>query len=104
MTQLNPEVEAQLTALAQLCCDTLNGVNHDLIDQSEPLLKALLMCGFNRNKVQTLMVEVEQRAKNICPLCTLHRGGELASLTSGLEQKFKILVQWESTSPNQTPR
>jgi hypothetical protein len=99
MNQLNPELESQLDALAQLCCKALKGESDDFADRSDQLLKSLLMSGFKLKSDQTLMVEVERRIKDLCPDFASQRGGETSSMTRNLEKKFERLAKWESDSP-----
>ncbi len=103
MNKTNPQIEQQLDALAQLCCDTLNGDNSGLADRSDALLKSLLMSGYNRKTGPNLSVELESRIKNSCAEVVMSRGAELVGVVRTLQQKFDQVAQWESKSPQNGP-
>jgi hypothetical protein len=102
MTNYNPEVERQLNALADLCCQALEGESESLADRSEPLLRALLLSGFTRSAEAPLQVEVEKRIRDRCREPAIHRGGAISGLTRQLQSSFDELARWESKSPSET--
>ncbi len=102
MSETNPQIEEQLDALAELCCQTLNGDDSGLDKRSDALLKSLLMCGYVRKVGHNITAELESRVKTHCPEPAMHRGGALSGITQTLQQKFNKLVQWESETPQET--
>ncbi len=101
MIDTNPEIEAHLDTLAEICCETLKGDGSGLANRSDALLKSLLMSGYVREVGQNITAELESRVKRRCPEPAMHRGGALSSITQKLQQKFNKLVQWESEQPQQ---
>jgi len=102
MNETNPQIEQQLDALTQLCCESVNGDNSALIERSDALLKSLLMSGYDRKAGHILAVDLEARIRNRCPGATGHRGAELSGITLNLQEEFDKLVQWESNKPQDT--
>lgn len=100
MNKTNPEIEEQLDKLADICCELLGGEQTASIDETDALLKSLLMSGFARSGGAPLQVEIESRVKSKCREPAMHRGGELSSITGQLQKKFNDLVRWESRQPD----
>lgn len=101
MAKLNPEIDEQLDKLADICCESLRGQSSIVDDQTDALLRALIMSGFARNTDTNLQKEIEDRVKDKCQEPAMHRGGELSGLTQKLQEKFKKLSQWESSKPEE---
>ncbi|MCO8121674.1 hypothetical protein NHH03_08000 [Stieleria sp. TO1_6] len=101
MTQSNPQIEEQLSKLARLCCDSLDGGEPVAGEESDALLKSLLMSGYARQEGASLQADVESRVKQLCQKPAMHRGGALSGITSNLQEKFDELVRWESQQPKQ---
>lgn len=99
MSDMNPEVEEQLDKLADIVCDALDGEASIIDEQTEPLLKALVMSGFVRNANTSLQAEIENRVKQKCPEPSIHRGGALSALTQKLQEKMKKISTWDSKNP-----
>ncbi len=99
MKETNPEIEEQLDALAELCCETLKGDDSGLALRADALMKSLLMSGYVRKTGPNITAELESRVKRRCPEPAMHRGGALSGVTQKLQQKFDKLVQWESERP-----
>jgi hypothetical protein len=97
----NPELESQLDALADLCCDALQGETSLLIGRGEALLKSILMSGYVRKEGRTLAVEIETRVKDRCRDASFHRGGELASMAKHLQDRFDDLILWHARRPEE---
>jgi hypothetical protein len=97
----NPEVEGQLHALAELCCEALQGETSVLITRGELLLKALLMSGYTHKERSTLQTELQTRAKALCQEYTLVRGGELNAITGELQKRFEDLLLWNARRPEE---
>ncbi|QDS92825.1 hypothetical protein FF011L_15740 [Roseimaritima multifibrata] len=101
MNDTNPEIEEQLSALAEICCETLKGDDTGLAGRSDALLKALLMSGYVRKHGKNITAELEARVKKRCPEPAMHRGGALSGITENLQQKLNKLAQWESELPQE---
>lgn len=101
MNDMNPEIEEQLNKLADLCCESLDGQISIINDQSEALLKSLVMSGFVRNANASLQAEIESRVKQKCAEPSIHRGGELTAMTQKLQEKLKKISTWDSNSPSE---
>ncbi|QDT02064.1 hypothetical protein K227x_04350 [Rubripirellula lacrimiformis] len=100
MKDTNPQVEEQLNKLAEIICESLNGKEAVVNDESEALLKSLLMSGYARQEGVSLQVDLEARVKDACREPTMNRGGELSAITGKLLQKFNDLKRWESRQPD----
>ncbi len=100
MSNTNPELEKDLDALAEICCQSLEGNEGVLSDRSEAILKSLLMSGYVRKYGKSLQANVESRVKHLCREPAIHRGGEISGMTRQLQKKFDELVLWESNSPD----
>ncbi len=99
MRTSNPQIESQLDKLADLCCQSLEG-KHTLVgDESEALLKALLMSGYARMEGRSLQQDIEALVKEKCREAAMHRGGALSAMTGELGRKFSELKRWESRQP-----
>ena len=85
--------------LADLCCQSLEGKQPNASDESEALLKAMLMSGYARMEGRSLQQDIEARVKEKCLKPAMHRGGELSAMTSELSKKFDKLKLWESQQP-----
>ncbi len=101
MNQPNTEIKQQLSALADLCCQTLDGDHDQLDERAEPLLKSLLMSGYTRLEGASLRSDIETQVKDRCRDDSMHRGGALSAITDQLQQKFDDLARWESSQPDQ---
>ena len=101
MNKMNPEIEEQLDKLADICCEALDGQASIINEESEALLKSLVMCGFVRNAKTSLQAEVENRVKQKCIEPSMHRGGELTAMTQKLQDRLKKIAKWDSKSPSE---
>lgn len=99
MDEKNPEIEASFDALANICCDALNGNNDEGLERTDALLKSLLMSGYHRSKDRVFQVDLENRVNEKCRDRAIHRGGELSSLSTILAKKFTELARWDSKTP-----
>jgi hypothetical protein len=97
--ELNPQMERALDELATLVCESLQSDGELLVERQDALLKTLVMSGHSWKSARTVMEEVENRVKQKCGECAMHRGGALTSLTSKLGKKLESLARWESNSP-----
>ncbi|QDV71188.1 hypothetical protein Poly24_49220 [Rosistilla carotiformis] len=95
----NIEVEGQLAELTKLCCDSLEADRASLPERIEPLLKSLLMSGFERQKKQPLGVELEARILAACEGRSTQRGAEIRGVANQVQRKYDYLVRWESSHP-----
>ncbi|WP_413432970.1 hypothetical protein [Crateriforma spongiae] len=100
MNDCNPEIDAQLNALSDLCCETLGTERTLDPDRVQRLTKALLMSGFVQKDSQPLSAEIESRARNRCLITAMHRGGELKAITESIQKAFNRQVTWESVQPS----
>ncbi|SMP59249.1 hypothetical protein SAMN06265222_106192 [Neorhodopirellula lusitana] len=101
MNDINPQIDNQLDRLAEICYQMLKGEQAVDLDQSEALLKALVTNGYSRAKGHSLQVDLESRVKDKWPEPTMHRGGELSSLTDDLQKRFEKFATWESRQPEE---
>ncbi len=99
MSSTNLELEKQLDALADICCDKLSGDTSDTTARRDAILKALLMSGYARKGGHQLGADIEKRVKQKCREPVMHRGGELAGLLHQIQHSYEKLVRWESESP-----
>jgi hypothetical protein len=103
MSDTNPQIEKQLDKIAEICCQQIeSGVTVSQSDEAsvEALLKALLMSGYVHKEDRNLQVDIENRIKDRCREPSLHRGGEITSLTDQLQTRFNELKRWESRQPD----
>lgn len=100
MNDTNPEIEANLDELANVCCAILAGKANDHIDRRDRLLKSLLMSGYVWKKQDSFQADLERRVKSRCRDSAMHRGGALSSLSVELATKFENLARWESRTPD----
>lgn len=100
MTGTNPQIEEQLNKLAELCCRSMESGQAVVNDQSEALLKAMLMSGYARKEGRSLQSELEARVKDRCREPAMHRGGALSSISAQLQEKLDELARWESRQPD----
>lgn len=95
----NVEVEAHLNELTKLCCDSIRTGETSASERIEPLLKSLLMSGFERSKKQPLGVELEARILESCFDQSTQRGAEIRAVAAQVQRKYDYLVRWESSKP-----
>ncbi len=98
--ETNPEIEADLNELAKICCRSLAGESDAGMDRADNLLKSLLMSGYAGKKNRSFQVDLENRVKEQCRDCAMHRGGALSSMSEKLAKKFADLARWESRTPS----
>ena len=103
METTNPQIEANLDALATICCDAINGESDAGLERTDALLKSLLMSGYNRIGDRPLQVDLETRVKEKCGAFLPHRVSNLTSLSSTLAKKFADLARRESKTPIDEP-
>ncbi len=94
----NQEIEAQLQALTDLCCDALNGEALDL-ERTDQLTKSLLMSGFVHEENKPLQPELESRVREACREPAMHRGAEIKAVTDKVQSSLNKHVRWESKQP-----
>ncbi|QDS92168.1 hypothetical protein FF011L_09050 [Roseimaritima multifibrata] len=99
MSDTNPQIEQQLKKLAEIVCQSLDSEQEAGGNESEALLKALLMSGYARQEGVSLQADLESRVKEMCSEPGMHRGGELSGITQRLQSKFDKLARWESRKP-----
>ena len=99
MAEMNIEIEAQLDALADICCAKMNGDTNDINDRIEMLLKSILMSGYVRTNGKSLRADVEARSKGKCRDTMMHHHEELAGITRNMQDRFDKMITWESTKP-----
>ncbi|MCA9134748.1 MAG: hypothetical protein KDA45_16385 [Planctomycetales bacterium] len=99
MKSLNPELESQVDALAELCCNILQGQENDSSGQAQPLLQALVHGGYARLSDVNLQTRLESRAVEKCREKAIHRRGELAAIAGQMQQEFEALVKWKTQTP-----
>lgn len=106
MSDSNPEIDANIDRLAELCCKQLAN-DLESADTSDPTienaLRSLLMSGYAR-KERNLQTDIQQRVKDQCMDPAMHRGGALSGITAKWQAQFDKMAKWESTRPEeQTP-
>jgi hypothetical protein len=102
VNSLNPELDKQVDALAELCCDAIERNVTDSHSRADALIEALVRGGYARISDVNLQTRVEQMAVDKCRNKAIHRRGELTGITSGWQAKFNQLAQWQTQSPNTT--
>lgn len=95
----NQEIEAQLQALTEMCCESMEGDQALDVDRMDQLTKALLMSGYSHQPSQPLSAELEGRVREQCREPAIHRGAEIKGLTEKVEGSFQKHVRWESRQP-----
>jgi hypothetical protein len=95
----NPQIEAHLNELTKLCCEAFSTEMSTLGERTEPLLKSLLMSGYQRHAKQPLRTELEARVRAACPEPAMHRGAEINGVTEQIQKKYEDLLRWESRQP-----
>ena len=99
MSRFSPEIERTLDRLADLCWDGLNGDAESLVEQSDGLLKALLMDGFARQSKRKLQLVIENRVLQRHRDKAIHRRAEIAARACQLQHDFDRMVRWEASLP-----
>lgn len=101
MNEYNPQIEKILDDLAEMSCEALQGKQVDVLRLAEPMLKNLLMSGFDRQAKTRLQKEVEDRMEGRCRDSLMHRGAERSGVTGKLQAKFDEMAKWQATQPKQ---
>jgi hypothetical protein len=96
---VNPQIDAHLNTLADLCCKTLEGDASELEARRDELLKSLLMSGYVRKSGKDLRADLEKRVKDRCREPSMHRGGALTGLSDRLQKRFEEVIRWHSEQP-----
>lgn len=99
MSRTNPEIESQLSALADACVKTMEGEGPVVSEHTEALLRALLMSGYARNAKTSLQAELEARVSELAPKRITPHGEEVSAIARQLHEKFEHLALWESNQP-----
>jgi hypothetical protein len=99
MASTNPEIEAQLTALASLCCKRIADGESVQEDRVKNLCKALLMSGFEQKSGPPLATQLEKRVRSDCKEPAIHRGAEINAVTNEIQRIYDDLVRWQSSQP-----
>lgn len=98
---MNIEVEAQLEALTEMCCDAITSKAIFDDQRAEALAKSLLMSGYERRKDQPLWAELEARIHQACPESAIHHGVEIKVMAEKVQGMFDQFVRWESRNPGE---
>lgn len=100
MKSLNPELENQVDALADLCCQALNRQVDDVSERARPLIQSLVQNGYNRISDVNLQVRLEKLVVEKCRETAIHRRDELTGITGQMQTAFKELATWKTSAPN----
>jgi hypothetical protein len=103
METTNPQIDANLDALATICCNSINGELNAGLERADALLKSLLMSGYKRLGERPLQVDLETRVSEKCGQCLPRGSGELTSLCTNLARRFANLASRESKTPSNEP-
>ncbi len=101
MNEPNPEIHANLDALATICCAAISSDPTAEFERVDGLLRTLLMSGYTRIENRSLEVDLESRVKEMCGEQASHRGGELSSLCAKFASQFADLARQQSRSPTE---
>jgi hypothetical protein len=99
MKVLNPELEAQLDALAEICCNVLKREEKDSSERAKPLIEALVKGGYARLSDINLQARLEKNVRDKCQEISIHRRGELSGITGQMQSTFDQLVTWQTQTP-----
>ena len=77
MKTLNPELESQVDALAELCCSAIDQRSEDWYAASKPLIQALVTGGYARMSDSNLQTRLEARILEKCRETAVHRRAEI---------------------------
>ncbi len=99
MNETNPEIEANLDAIATICCAAISGDANAELNRVDGLLKSLLMSGYSRSANRSFEVDLETLVKEKCGEKVSHRGGELSALSAKFASQFAALARQQSKSP-----
>ncbi len=99
MKPLNPELEKQVGALAEVVCDALNRTGSDTTAQARPLVEALVRGGYARLSDVNLQYRIEAAVVSKCAEVAIHRRGEVGGITREFQQTFDQLVAWHTQTP-----
>jgi hypothetical protein len=91
MHDTNPEIEASLDALAEICQQAATSDIVAPLDRVEGLLQSMLMSGYNRSKYGSLEVELMTRIEDRCEQPIVPRRSEVSSLVSKIASRFADL-------------
>jgi len=100
----NPQIEANLDALATICRDSINGESDAGRERTDALLKSLLMSGYNRIGDQPLRIDLEARVKEKSDGSSPRRVSEMLAMSGHLARKFADLARRESKTPVDNPQ
>ncbi len=95
----NPQLESQLEALTDLCWDALEHHQPLADDRTEQLLKALVMCGYERSEHRGLAAELDARVRDRLRSKTLPHSDQLAGITRQLQDRYEKLANWGAKTP-----
>lgn len=99
MKPLNPELDAQIDALADICCDVLKRNESDSTTRAKPLIESLVQGGYARLSDINLQARVEARVRHVCQEQSIHRRDELQGITGEMQRAFDQMVQWQTQTP-----
>lgn len=99
--ELNPQVDAVLDSLADLCGRALRSDEFDT-NKCSKLVKSLAINGWEqRRDHRSLWVVVKQRARRRWPEPALHRGAALERLARDVEAAYQVYADRRTNVPNQ---
>lgn len=96
----NPQLESQLEALTDLCWQALEHRQSITDDRAQHLLKALIMCGYERSEHSGLAAELESRIRARLRSKTLPHSDELGGMTKQLQIQYEKMAKWDSKTPS----
>jgi len=99
MKVLNPELEAQVDALAEICCNVLKREEQNSSERAQPLIEALVQGGYARISDINLQARLEKNVRERCQEVSIHRREELVGITGQMQTTFDQLVTWKTQTP-----
>lgn len=101
MTNTNVEIEAQLDALTDLCCDAVEGDRPMDEGRVEKLVRALLMSGFEQRGGKPLSARLEERVRERCGGRVVRHAAAIEGITQKVQHAYDHQVRWHSQQPGQ---
>lgn len=103
--QTNPEIEATLNNLTELCCDALQDDGEFNDEQAERLVTNLATNGWKQHSKNgpPLSVVLKDRIRTQCPEPAIHRGAAIDGIVSKVHRLYESASRFADSVPNNDP-
>ncbi len=100
MTKANPELDAQLDRLVEICCQLISGEGQPTSTEVDSLVEALVRNGFHRHSEEPLSAELDRRIRKACKDSAMHRGARIKGIVERIQSRFDDQARWNATQPS----